>query len=657
MAAFNKYYRSERAFLVEQGKEFAAKNERLAPFLDLQHDPQGNDPDVERLLEGFAFLTGRLREKLEDELPELTHSLIELLWPHYLRPIPALSILEFKPQPQQNVNQGQTVPRAQFLNTRHRPGENEELGCMVDSEKIEGTVCHFGTCYDVEIYPLHLDNLQLSPDGYELTLGFLRDEGTELSQLNIEKLRLYLDDTKVAYTLYLWLFKHLRTLRVQAIGETTTQKFTVTHTVTQPAVSPVGFADHGAELLPYPTNAFAGYRLLQEYFSLPEKFLFVEVNGLTQLNTFVKAKGFKLTFEFAIPLEKIKLSPNNFRLYCTPIVNLFKHSAVPLQLEHYQVEYRVRPEGHSEHYEVYGINQVTGRKTGGAGQRSYPKFETFHHAAEGQLASYYRSRNRVRPRGKKIGEFGEFGEAVEAREDEVPTYYRSQLRSSVSLTEGIDTYISFVTAKEDTRFLSGSETISIELLCSNRYLPHKLKVGQISKSTNTSPDKIAFENIIPVRPSVPPPLKAGLHWRLISNMSLNYLSLTNAEALQEILLSYDFKAHRNDEELAKTRDFLKCIEQVTSSETYLLEEGIPIRGIKTCLDLDEDKFVEGDGELYLFASVLNEFFALYASINSFHQLEVKGIKRGKVYRWPPRRGKQPLNGVTPNDEQSGRRVN
>jgi len=122
-------------------------------------------------------------------------------------------------------------------------------------------------------------------------------------------------------------------------------------------------------------------------------------------------------------------------------------------------------------------------------------------------------------------------------------------------------------------------------------------------------------------------------------------------------LSYDFKAHRNDEELAKTRDFLKCIEQVTSSETYLLEKGIPIRGIKTCLDLDEDKFVEGDGELYLFASVLNEFFALYASINSFHQLEVKGIKRGKVYRWPPRRGKQPLNGVTPNDEQSGRRVN
>ena len=189
--------------------------------------------------------------------------------------------------------------------------------------------------------------------------------------------------------------------------------------------------------------------------------------------------------------------------------------------------------------------------------------------------------------------------------------------------------------------IPSTEIISLGLTCSNRNLAEKLGVGDICKPTENSPEFARFHNLSAPTPSLPPPLEEGLLWQLVSNVAVNYLSLTDLEALRTILRSYDFRAHydrRAEREGALRLEGLKKIE---SSPVDHLFRGLPVRGVRTRLTMAEDKF-SGEGDLYLFATLLNEFLALYASVNSFHQLEVVGADHGEHYQWPARIGRQPL---------------
>ncbi|MCP4698985.1 MAG: type VI secretion system baseplate subunit TssF [Gammaproteobacteria bacterium] len=579
---FNKYYQDELTFLNDLGKEFAHNNPKLAPFLA----NRGNDPDVERLLEGFAFLSGRLRQKLDDELPELTHTLLALLWPNYLRPIPAMTILQFDPAPSALTDK-QTISR----------------GCEVDSIPVEGTPCHFKTCYDVDVYPLHLDSLELErvARGSVLTLRFLLEGGTGFAKLKMDKLRLYLHgETYITYALYLWLCQHLDGVTVRAAGGYGAEFELPLH-----AVRPVGFGKEES-LLPYPDNVFPGYRLLQEYFSLTEKFLFIDIGELDGVKDF-DAEGFDLVFRFSKPLDdQVRLKKSHIRLYCTPIVNLFPLDASPVRLDNRRVEYLIRPEGRPpEHYEVYSIDKVEGQEQGTAQRQPYYAFESFDHARE---------------------------------EDGARIYYRMRVRPGVTDEQGVDTYIAFVNSREQQAF-PPQETISLELMCSNRHLPEELKEGEVRVATGSSPEFVTFQNITMLTSSLPPPLQAGLHWRLISNMSLNYISLAGKEALQTLLSAYNFGAYYNAQAARESKLRLEGIEDVKTQPADVLHHGMPIRGIRTHMTLRESNFA-GEGDLYLFASVLNEFLALYASINSFHQLNVSGVERGEHYQWTARLGQQ-----------------
>jgi len=256
---FNKYYQEELAFLRDLGEEFAAAHPEVAHMLS----GAGSDPDVERLLEGFAFLTGRIRQKLDDELPELTHTLIRLLWPHYLRPIPALSIVEFTPRP--GVLRG---------------GEVVRRGAEIDSIPVEGTPCRFQTTRDVEVWPIELREARIDERAGaapRLTLRIGPVEGASLGALGVDRLRLFLHgEPAEVYPLYDLLTRRATALGVEArLGGQTVARRDLDATAIQAA----GFA--GDEpLFPYPANCFPGYRLLQEYFALPAKFLAVELSGL-----------------------------------------------------------------------------------------------------------------------------------------------------------------------------------------------------------------------------------------------------------------------------------------------------------------------------------------------------------------------------------------
>lgn len=593
--SLNHHYQSELTALRQLGKRFAERNPALAPFLA----ESGRDPDVERVLEGVAFLTGRLRQKLDDELPELTHSLMHLLWPNYMRPLPAFGMLQFEPLTR--TGPAQLVPR-------HTP---------VQSTPLQGVQCRFQTAFDTDVLPLALSGLDytITSDGAVLSLRLTLCADGHLGELNLERLRLHLTGERyISQQLYLSLLQQLDSVQLRLLSATgqpleDSNGNTYNSILEREHVKPVGFAENEA-LVPYPLNTFRGYRHLQEYFAFPEKFLFIDLEGLDVLATHPKdvieqAQGLELRFTLrGAGTQRIQPTVDNIRLYCTPIVNLFSDDAAPIRLDGKQDRYRVLPGTQDpEHFGVFSVDKVIGWKPGNAGYTEYALFESFEHDAS--------------------------FEGPGAR----PHY---SVRQEPSMAAGrLDTYLSF-----GQRDASQSETISVELTCTNQNLPSQLGDGTICLPCVGTPSSLSFRNIGLITPCYAPPLHRDFLWKLINNMSLNYLSLANVEALKVILETYDLPRYYDKYAEKISRQLMSSLIEIRHQHTDRLYRGLPIRGVRTHLTVDTSGY-RSEGELYLFASVLNEFFALYASLNSFHQLHVHS-KQGEDYVWTPRMGQQPL---------------
>lgn len=585
--SINHYYERELIALRTLGREFAASNPALAPFFNTP----GRDPDVERILEGVAFLTGRLREKLDDELPEITYTLFNLLWPNYLRQLPACSVIQF--QPSEGLSRSSFIPR----------------GATVLSEAVEGTPCTFRTAYDTEVMPLELAELSFTTrDGESVMALRFRSESATLDQIAPRRLRLFLTgETSIVHTLYYMLVRRLRCLRVHAVDETGKDTRLAEW---EPNVRPVGFA-HDEVLYPYPPNSFPGYRILQEYFCFPEKFHFLDIDfGESFTGDNLSRAGSCREFVLHCVLEELppnfeSYSRENVRLFCTPVINLFARSASPLTWDHRQTEYRIVPDPRFPyHYAVHSVTHVESWDTAGKRHREYQPFESFEHKRGGGKSAYYR------------------------------------LRVQPSATdESVETYISLVA--DDDGELPQSATLSMELVCTNRMLPLRLGVGDICRPSDSGDAAIPFTNIIPVTPPFAPPLEGDALWRLLSNMALNYLPLTNINALRGIVATYDFRALHDSRRARVLERILDGMTGIRMQETDRIHEGLPLRGAMTELSLMLRSF-SCEGEMFLFASALNEFLALYATVNSFHQLIVREEKSGERYIWPPRLGKQTL---------------
>ncbi len=593
--SFNHYYQSELTALRQLGRRFAERSPALAPFLG----QAGRDPDVERLLEGFAFLTGRLRQKLDDELPELSHSLMHLLWPNYMRPLPAFSILQFDPM------------------ERPGPAFRVERHTAVKSHPVDGVQCRFRTCYPTDVLPLRLSALNYSVKGDGALLGLRLDMTSEghVGELNLRRLRLFLtgDDRYIPQMLYLSLLRnldHVDLVPLDSDGKPLVTAAGELKMLTLPGdrVQPVGFAEEEA-LIPYPLNTFRGYRYLQEYFAFQDKFLFVDLDGLEVLQTLPQAslaqmRGLELRFDIRKSgIQRLRPTQDNVKLYCTPIANLFNHDALPIRLDGKEDEYLLLPASYDlEHCGVFSVDRVAGWSTGGVGYRDYVLFESFEHDASFDVPQ-------SRP------------------------HYSVRQRSSL-LHEGLDTYLSFAIRQAEVQ-----ETLSIELTCTNQNLPRRLKLGDICLTCEGTPEFLSFRNITLTTSSFAPPLNRDFLWKLISNMSLNYLSLANVEALKVILETYDLPRYYDQHAEKVSKRLLGGLKSIHHQPVDRLHRGLPLRGLRTELTIDPEGYI-GEGDLFVFASVLNEFFALYASLNSYHELRVKSTQ-GEVYQWIPRMGLQP----------------
>jgi len=621
------YYERELIFLRRMGAEFARKYPKVAARL-LIDEEKIEDPHVERMIEAFAFLAGRVQLKLDDELPEITESFLNILYPHYLSPIPSMAISQFIfGSPKDKVTSIQNIER----------------GAKLYSRPIDGSPCRFQTCYDVQLVPVELLSAALESAAPPNAQGKLTDSqirislrcfgDAKLSELKtaetgepLKFLRFFLNgDPQLVFPLYELIFNHSSAVEIQPKEAPITNKTLMTMSNIQlklpdPVVLPndairqVGFGENEG-MLPYTKNSFLGYRLLTEYFTFPYKFLFFDIVGLEQ----AAQKKFGSYFDIVIHLKNITpprapVTNDTFMLGCSPIINLFPQTTDPIYLSQQKYEYQVFPDVHHQaSTEIYSINEVF---------TTDPRTNTTR-----EFSPFYSTKHTYGSQTEKI------------------FWYANRRASQRPDDEGTEMFMTLV----DTNFnpqVPAEEVLTVRSTCTNRDLPARLPFG--SKEGDFEVEGTALISRIRclTKPTetIRPPQRRAAQWRLISHLNLNYLSLVEnqngvPEALQEILQLYNF----NDSAVIH-----KQILGITGIESRKVVRQIGnrtgagfVRGIETTLVFDEDQFV-GSG-LFVFASVLERFLGIYSSLNSFSQLVIKTRQREEIVkRWSPRTGERVL---------------
>jgi type VI secretion system protein ImpG len=621
------YYERELIFLRKMGAEFAKKYPKIAARLLLDEE-KIEDPHVERIVEAFALLSGRVGLKLDDELPEITESFLNVLYPHYLSPIPSMAIVEMS-----------------FGNPKDKltAVQNIERGAKLNSRPVDGTPCRFRTAYDVQLVPVILESAALESPAPKDVRGKYADSYIRLSMrcygnANLhefkvgdtekppEFLRFYIDgDPQLIYPLYEMIFNNASALEfrpkeapISVKTITTLMNFGVKlpdPVILSPEnIKAVGFEENES-ILPFTKRSFAGYRLLSEYFSFPYKFMFFDVYGLDQ----AVANKFGSHFDILIHLKDVTppqspIIDSTFRLGCAPIVNLFDRTADPIYLTNQKYEYHVIPDVHRQHTtEVYSVNDVVTTDPKTNITREFSPFYSLKHA---------------------------YGEQMEKT-----FWYAMRRASQRENDEGTEIYLSLVDMDFNPRVPS-AEVISIRTTCTNRDLPGKLPFGGRTGDFEIEEAALLSRVHCLTKPTetIRPPQRKALQWRLISHLNLNYLSIVQSEngtpeALQEILQLYNFQ----DSDVTRKQILgIKGIEsrKVVKQIGGHIGAGF-VRGLETTLIFDEEEFV-GSG-WFLFATVIERFLGLYSSLNSFNQVVLRTVQReGIVKQFPPRTGEQIL---------------
>lgn len=607
------YYERELTYLRELSGEFAQRYPKIARRLLLDGE-QSEDPHVERIIEGFAFLTARIHRKLDDEFPEITEAFLQVLYPHYTQPFPACTIVQLELDPNTpEITRKTVVPR-------HHP---------LISPPVGGMPCQFRTSYEVDLWPLTMRaaRLQLCQNSEHLrrlcpqaaaaiTLELETQGGLPVGTIGLDRLRFFLDgDPGLMALLYELLLMGAVQIRVSDGSDNPL------HVATLPAscLAPVGFAaDEG--LLDYDQRSFVGYRLLSEYFAFPDKFLFIDLGGLD--HAALRHSGNKLCIHIFLrhfpDSERHNrlaqtLGSGNFKLGCSPAINLFKHAADPIRISHRKTTYPVLADGRKQRaYEVIAIDSVTCvEKTGdGESAQIIPPFYSIQHHARSEAQRFY--------------------------------WYATREAAIHENDEGTDMEIAFVDS-EFTPHRPALEVLSLNLTCSNRDLPAQLPFGGSSSATHADFTLPQFAVVKRVRPLRKPtasrraPNKPGLHWRLISHLSLNHLSIVSQgkDALQEMLTLYN---HSQSQTVSRQIQGIVDIssQPATTLVTSKHFSGFA-RGIDIILTLDENAFV-GSG-MVLFGAVLERFFALYCGPNNFTRLTLRSKQQEQeIAQWPARAG-------------------
>jgi type VI secretion system protein ImpG len=611
-----RYYEEELQFMREMGSEFAAEFPKIAGRVGLE-TLECADPYVERLLEGFSFLTARIQLKLDAQFPRFTGNLLETVYPHYMAPTPSMAVVQFQPDPGEGaLAAGVPVPRGTVLRSRIGKGEQ--------------TACEFRTAHEFHLWPiqlveaeyfsrdvasLELPNIQGVRAGIRLRLQ--TTAGLTFDKLALDKLPVYLPGHG---DLPMHLYEQLLANAVAVVVRPTQKPIEWQQVLDSSHVTSLGFGDDES-LLPAVKQSFQGYRLLQEYMAFPNRFMFVNLVGLSPAIRRCASNQIDIIVLLNRNDEVLenRVSSAHFALFCTPAINLFPKRADRIHIDPKLAEFQIIPDRtRSEDFEVHSVTEVVGY---GDAQSTEQEFLPFYGITDrGGSKAFYSLRRMPRLLSERQKEQGP--------------------RSTYT---GSEVFVSLVDPSE-APFRHSLRQLGIRALCTNRDLPMHMPIGQAASDFTLEaslPVKVVRCVNGPSKPRCSPVHAAAeLGWRLVSHLSLNYLSLVDedpkqgAAAIRELLTLYDVVSD------PITRKQIAGVRSIASKPVVRrVPRPGPIaygRGVQITVTFDESAF-EGTGA-FLMGAVLDHFFRRYVSLNSFTETIAATVDRGEIVRWPVRIG-------------------
>ncbi|MFK7751572.1 MAG: type VI secretion system baseplate subunit TssF [Sedimentitalea sp.] len=614
-----KHYESELLYLRDMGAEFAAAYPKIASRLGME-GVEVLDPYVERLLEGVAFLSARVQLELELQYPAFTSNLLEIVYPHYLAPTPSMMIAAFEPDVTNSaVKEGYVLPRHTVLRSRLMEGEQ--------------TPCEFRTASDLTLWPIEISQAEFIDGRGELVaagvastsdaraairLRLRRTDGGKIADLPMDSLVLHLNNASGNS----WLLLELLCTQVRGLcGRSTDRRADWAQPLDKGAIKARGF-ERDEALLPTPRRSFDGYRLLQEYFAMPERFLFVELQGLKQALNRCEGEDVDVYLLLGESRRDIApmILPEAFTLNAVPAINLFPKRCDRTHISVRDTEQHVVANRTANmDFEIYSLSSVVGISGEGADDVSFRPFYSatdFTSAGETHEA-YFTLRRRMRQRSEK-----------------------ERLRGVRTSYLGSEVYVTLVDRKQ-APYNVDLDQLAVQAMCTNRDLPMLLATGD--EGLFQLPDGGPVRQIrLPTSPTRPHPTLAqgDTAWRLISHLSLNYLSVadtefgSSAEALRELVGIYAPLGDRVTEKQLEGIVSVKTRPIVRRMSDEVLSTAV--RGIEISVGF-EDSFFEGSS-VYVLGAVLERFFRRYATINSFTETVLTTQKRGEIARWRPETG-------------------
>ncbi|HUW18306.1 MAG TPA: type VI secretion system baseplate subunit TssF [Sedimentisphaerales bacterium] len=612
-------YNHELAHLRAMGAEFAKEFPKIAGRLGgLDEFQPCQDPFVERLIEGFAFLAARVQLKLNAEFPRFTQAMLETIYPHYLAPTPSMCIVQFWPDlNEKGLADGFAIPRGSALYSLL--GKSDQTRCeyrMAHEIMLWPIQLNQANYYTRELASLEVPNLSDVKAGIQLRLQSMA--GLTFGQLKLDALTFHLLGAgEVPMRLYEQLFADASAVVVQPANKPIRWR----KVIDASCIRRVGF-EKKEKMLPYDARSFQGYRLLHEYFSFPQRFMFVELAGLQEAIRGREESQLDIVILLRKPNIELEgvINADNFKLFCSPAVNVFEKRLDRIHISDRFFEFHVVPDRtRTQDFEVYNITRVIGYGTQSEQLQEFLPFYLAKDMGDSGTGGYYVTNRIPRPLSQ------------EAR------LHGGRSRSYT----GSEVYISLVDSTS-APYRADLRQLGVEALCTNRDLPLHMPIG-IGNSDFTMEKTAPCTSVRCVgAPTSPRPscAEGEIAWRIINHLSLNYLSLTDTDggegvsALRDILRLY---SDTSDLQTRKQIDGIKSISCKPITRRITTAGSIAFaRGLEVTVTLEETAF-EGSG-VFLLGAVLEQFFARHVSINSFTETVVRTVERGEIMRWKIRNG-------------------
>ncbi len=598
---FFDYFQREVAYLRHEGARFASTFPKVANRLDFSN-VESSDPHVERLLQSFSFLTARLQKDVEDLFPRISNALLETLYPQFIAPLPSYTITKFDLSDETGKLTGRF---------------HVKQGTQLYVHGNDGEICRFQTSMGLDLYPLKMMKVDIIPTldlpkkaGHFSTSRVLRihlkSMAGGLFELDLQKIRFHISGSPILQNkLYEALF----------LGEARTAMsygpLTKPERYKPPLpklTTPVGFAEHES-VMPYPDHGHPGFRLLQEYFAYPQKFMFFDVDA-SGLKTASKECTLYIELDDTVGLDNKDIDVDNIQLGCVPTVNLFKKISEPIRIDHKSVEYRLLADQRRDNTtEIHSVQRVLGSVEGERDPIEFSPYFSYTHA--------------------------------ESEREQSRFWHARRSYSNDPKRPGNDTYLSFVDYDFDI-MQPANQSVYAEVLCTNRTLAQSMTAGTELQSDESMPVTRIYCLDRPT-PQRYMNRETMSQWRLISHLALGHLSLSDSEVslkiLKEIVAQYgDFGDGNTIPEINMIHNFKA--DRVARRLGYDAWRGF-VHGTKFTLTLTDN--ISRDTNTFLFSHVLNHVLPQFASINSFSELEVnRNNIRGTWKQWHPRSGNKAL---------------